>query len=78
MVDKLKKLWGSFSLLEEEDVEVEIQDRTVEGPVQRGKLCLVGKLLAERMVSKEIIKSTLLRGWKPSGTLSFKVLGISL
>jgi hypothetical protein len=34
----------------------------------RGKTCLVGKLIADHLVSKEIIRATLLRGWKPSGT----------
>lgn len=39
---------------------------------------MVGKLIAKRMVSKETIKATLLKGWKPLGTLSFKVLGENL
>jgi hypothetical protein len=38
----------------------------------------VGKLLADRVVSKEIIKTTLLRGWKILGTSTFKVLGENL
>jgi hypothetical protein len=40
-----------------------------------GSLCVIGKLIANRLVSKETIKSTLLRWWKMKGTLSYKVLG---
>lgn len=39
---------------------------------------MIGKLIVERMVSKEFIKSTLIRGWKPTGSTSFKVLGTNL
>jgi hypothetical protein len=46
--------------------------------VSRGKSCLVGKLVADRIVSKEIIKSTLVMGWTPIRFISFKVLGENL
>ena len=39
---------------------------------------MVGKLIADHLVSKETIRTTLLRGWKPSGSPSFKVLGDNL
>jgi hypothetical protein len=39
---------------------------------------VVGKLIADQLVSKETIKTTLLRWWKLSGTLSFKILGENL
>lgn len=45
---------------------------------KKGKSCLVGKLIAGRVVSKDITRSTLVRGWKPMGTISFKVLGENL
>lgn len=41
----------------------------------QGKTCLVEKLIADHLVSNEIIRAILVRGWKPSGTPSFKVLG---
>ena len=43
-----------------------------------GKTCVVGKLIADHLVSKEIIRTTLLWGWKPTVTPSFKVLGDNL
>lgn len=53
---------------------LEVKEEDLEGVVTRGKLCLVGKLLADRVMSKEQIKSSLLRGWKLTGTCTFKLL----
>jgi hypothetical protein len=39
---------------------------------------LVGKLLADHLVRKDVIKRTLIKAWRPSGHLSFKVLGENL
>lgn len=58
--DDLTKMWGNFSLTEEKSGEVEIKDQILVKIVNRGQSCLVGKLVADRMVSKEIIKSTLI------------------
>jgi hypothetical protein len=44
----------------------------------RGKNCVVGKLIADHQVGKETIKKSLLRWWKISDTISFKVLGENL
>jgi hypothetical protein len=47
----------------------------MEGMVQRGKLCLVGKLISDCFVNKEVVKSFLIRGLKPKGRVIFKVVG---
>ncbi len=36
---------------------------------------MVGKLFADQIIGKETIKSTMVKGWRPSGMTSFKVLG---
>ena len=36
---------------------------------------MVGKLIADRFIGKEIIKRYLLKGWRPLGSFSLKVLG---
>lgn len=74
MADDLTRMWGNFSLFEDEGVEMEKRNQSMVNPVNRGQSCLVGKLVAERLVSKEIIKSKLIRVWRPAGTISFKVL----
>jgi hypothetical protein len=78
MAEDLTRMWGNFSLTEEEDVEIEIQKEAMEGMVSRGKSCLEGKLISDHFVSKEAIKSTLICWWKPFGQLTFKVLGENL
>jgi hypothetical protein len=79
MAEDLTSLWGNLSLSGEEGGGLVINTGAVEEVlVNKGQLCLVGKLVAERMVSKNIIKSKLIRAWRPSGNLSFKVLGDNL
>ena len=78
MAKDLTNLWGNFSLVEEEDDELEITAPAMAGLAQKGELCLVGRLIANRLVSKETIRTKLIRGWKPLGNLSFKVLGENL
>ncbi|GLT71843.1 hypothetical protein SLA2020_438340 [Shorea laevis] len=78
LASDLSNLLENFSLLEEENENLIIQEEDLIESVSRGQLCLVGKLLADRVVSKETIKSTLLRGWRLTGTCSFKVLGENL
>lgn len=78
MADDLANLWANLSLSEGEDGELEIQQTEVKGIITRGNSCIVGKLLSERLVSKETIRSTLLSWWRPKGTLTFKILGGNL
>ncbi|XP_059462008.1 uncharacterized protein LOC132191003 [Corylus avellana] len=59
-------------------MEVAIQPRSVENVVSRGKVCIIAKLLSERYVGKEIIRRQLIKGWRPTGHLSFKVIGENL
>jgi hypothetical protein len=78
MADDLMQMWGNFSLTEEELEGYNGQDENLEEIAIKGKYCLVGKLLVERIVGKESIRYAMVRGWKPSGSLSFKVLGDNL
>jgi hypothetical protein len=78
MAEDLASLWGNLSLVEEEDDELEISAPAMAGLAQRGKLCLVGKLIADCLISKETIRSKLIRGWRPLGKISFTVLGENL
>jgi hypothetical protein len=69
-------LWGNLSLTEEEDVDVVIKNALM--IVSREQSCLVGKLLTERLIGKEIIKSQLIRWCKPMGHPTLKVVGENL
>jgi hypothetical protein len=78
MAEDLLRMWDSFSLRDDEDGEMEIQQQAWEVGTLLGKTCVVGKLIADRMMSKEIIRTQLIRGWKPEGTPSCKILGDNL
>lgn len=78
MAEELTKMWATFSLSEEEEGEVDIQATDCREVFTRGQACVVGKLVADRYVSKETIKTDLQQWWRPTGTLIFKVLGENL
>ena len=62
-------------MTEDEDVEIAIQRVDLKKGELYGKACVLGKLVADRLVSGETIKSSLVNWWKPSENISFKVLG---
>ncbi len=78
MAEDLLNLWKIFSLSKEENLAVEASDQGLNNISDRGKSCLVGKLLADQIIGKDALKSTLIKGWKPSGTMVFKNLGDNL
>lgn len=78
MADEISRMWGNFTLTEEEGIEVVAPEEVLSEIVLKGQLCLVGKLLADRMVGKESIRSKLILGWRPTGSISFKALGENL
>jgi hypothetical protein len=78
MEEDLAKQWERFNLLDAETEEVEAPDAALEPLVDRGTACAVGKLLAERTVGKEILKTPMIRAWQPTGWVSFKTLGPNL
>jgi hypothetical protein len=55
--EDLTHMWGKFSLLEEENSGVSLETSEIEPLVSRGKHCLIGKLLADRVVPKEFFKA---------------------
>jgi predicted molibdopterin-dependent oxidoreductase YjgC len=69
---------GSFTFKEDESDELAIGETAMASLLSRGLSCVVGKLLADRVVSKETIKTPLIRAWQPSGRGSFKNLGVNL
>ena len=75
MANNLTSLWQDFSLSEGESVEVVVQQQTFEEVVTRGISCLVGRLIADRIIGKDTLRKTLVRLWRPDGTTSFKVSG---
>jgi hypothetical protein len=75
MTEDVTRMWEKFNLLEAESVGIKTQEDDFEPLVARGNTCVVGKLLADRVVGKEIIKTPLIRAWQPTGRVSFKSVG---
>jgi hypothetical protein len=78
MMEELSSMWGKFSLREEENVGVSLEAPEVEPLVKRGRSCIVGKLIADRIIPKEYYKDPLTRIWRPMGELMFNVIGENL
>ena len=78
MPDELSNLWANFSLAKDEDGEFEIQTTEVKGTINQGQLCIIGKLLSNRIISKETIKDTFLHFWRLRKPFTFKILGENL
>ena len=66
MEEDLAKQWERFNLLDEETEEVDAPNAAMEPLVDKGTTCVVGKLLAERTLGKEILKTPLIRAWQPT------------
>ncbi|XP_040990949.1 uncharacterized protein LOC121238174 [Juglans microcarpa x Juglans regia] len=64
MDEDLSELWNKFSLTEEERYEIVITDQDIENNMGRGKLCLVGRVIADKKINKEAFKNTMLKVWK--------------
>lgn len=57
---------------------VDLHEQAFDELAQRGQSCLIGKLLSEQGVSKETIRRKLIWGWRPTDSLTFKILGDNL
>jgi hypothetical protein len=78
MAKDLSNLMERISFTEDEDEVVMIPYEEFQEVVSYGQTCVVAKLIADRMISIEMIKTTLRRWGKLQGSLTFKVLGENL
>jgi hypothetical protein len=72
--EDLSDLWGKFSLLEDETSGVSLEDSEIEPMVSRGKYCLIGKLLSDRVVTKDFLKASMKCAWRPAGETVFQAI----
>ena len=68
MAEDLSNLWGKFSLSEEECRGAKVQEKVVEGGAVKGKNCLVGKMIVNRLLGKNTTRAMLTCGWQPTGS----------
>jgi hypothetical protein len=77
-MEELSSKWGKFSLREEEHVGVSLKALEIIPLVNRGRACVVGKLVADRIIPREYYKAPLTRIWHPMGEVIFNVIGENL
>ena len=65
MTDDLTSMWGNFTLTEEEGDIDEAPEEEIMEMGNKGSSCLVGRLMADHVVEKEIIRAKLTQAWKP-------------
>jgi hypothetical protein len=78
MVEELSERWGKFIHDDDESMGVALDGEDIAPLVQKGKECLIGKLLADRIMSKVHLRAPLLRIWRPGGKVSFQIIGGNL
>jgi hypothetical protein len=71
-------MWGKFSLLEEENLGVTVENEELDPLLVRGKVCVVGKILADHVIPKDLFRGPLSRAWRLAGNISFNTLGENL
>ncbi|XP_059458313.1 uncharacterized protein LOC132187906 [Corylus avellana] len=76
--EELSRLWENLTLMEEEGADLTIGESDLAPLAAREVSCVVGKLLADRVVGKDVIKTPLIRAWHPNDWISFKALGANL
>lgn len=63
-MERLKERWKHFHLTEIEEEEVTVNEQNIVHEEKKGEFSLVSKLVADRNVSEEVIRSTMSKVWK--------------
>jgi len=64
--------------MEEESLGVSVDAEELDPLMVKGKVCAVGKILADRVIPKDSYKGPLSRVWRQEGNISFSSLGENL
>lgn len=70
-MDHLEQGWKKFTLSNEENKEILIDEKQLIKESKKGDWSVLGKLHAERFINKEVIPSTMSKIWKTSGSFDF-------
>ncbi|XWS36420.1 hypothetical protein CRYUN_Cryun20dG0084500 [Craigia yunnanensis] len=57
MTEVLEKMWSKFSLIEEEQTDVVIENEWVEDSLEKSKKCHLGKIVMRKPVNLETMKN---------------------
>lgn len=79
-MDRMEDLsfkWDHIKLLEEEQVEIDIKDDLFANIGSREYCSLIGKLLIDCRMSKEVLRSMMIKLWKVDSKLQFTMIWLN-
>lgn len=74
----LEEMWQYLNLTKDEDNEILIKKNKVMEGNNMGNLCLVGQVIAEQNINKEIIHNMMKKIWRTSKSFFLQVLSPNL
>ena len=74
MAEELQELWSKLSFTEEEDEGISLGSNSTKVARDRGRFCVVLKILSHRSVNVEALRKNLNMLWKPSKSVKFSEL----
>ena len=78
MAEELEMLWQNLKVTEEEEVSVTLGDECTRAANERGKNCLVMKVLSRRSIMLEALRKNIRMLWKPNKSLQLSVISDDL
>ncbi|XP_042939372.1 uncharacterized protein LOC122274396 [Carya illinoinensis] len=73
--EKLAKLWEGLILTEVEEEPITVAAQDIMAATQRGKNCLLAKVITERYFNNEALRSTMTQVWRNEGGMTFTEIG---
>ena len=74
MAEELEMLWQKLKVTEEKEVSVTLGDECTRAANERGKNCLVMKVLSRRSIMLEALRKNIRMLWKPNKSLQLSVI----
>jgi len=74
MAEELEELWSKLSFTKEEDEGITFGSNSTKVAKERGRFCVVLKILSHRSVNVEALRKNLNMLWKPSKGVKFSEL----
>lgn len=78
MEEDITTLWDRLSLMEEEDQDVGVRTNDIHVTLERGRFCLIGKIITYERVNREAFNSTMLKIWKVDATVDIIDVGLNI
>ncbi|XP_042953524.1 uncharacterized protein LOC122290065 [Carya illinoinensis] len=70
-MEEMEEVWKRLRLNDEEEQPIEIQQNTIGALRLKGERSLVGKIISDRRIGKEVVRSMMENVWKVSKPLEF-------